>query len=362
MLVFTLMNLKMMSRNRQATFWALFFPLMLVVVFGLLDIKGVGSPNLVLVDQANTEASKLLREQLAGIEFLGLEQTPTSESAARLRVAEGDLDYLLIIPVGFVDLSPEGSSIAPASVALVHNTRDLQRNQLVDGVLRNLVAKVQPSSLSNEQALQVVSEEITIPEVSYFDSVLMGLIALGIMTSAIISIPVRISTYRNNSILKRLLVTPLPIWKYFASEISAHLVLAMVQAGIILAVGVFVFGARVHGNPVWLFVIVPLGSLVFLNIGFILSAWARTPAAASGMGNAVVLPMMFFAGTFFSTTTFPWIFPYLAEALPLTPMLSAMRQVAIDGAPLWETWPQLAIMAGWAAGTAVVAAKVFRFS
>ena len=138
--------------------------------------------------------------------------------------------------------------------------------------------------------------------------------------------------------------------------------LAMVQAGIILAVGVFVFGARVHGNPVWLFVIVPLGSLVFLNIGFILSAWARTPAAASGMGNAVVLPMMFFAGTFFSTTTFPWIFPYLAEALPLTPMLSAMRQVAIDGAPLWETWPQLAIMAGWAAGTAVVAAKVFRFS
>jgi len=76
----------------------------------------------------------------------------------------------------------------------------------------------------------------------------------------------------------------------------------------------------------------------------------------------VVLPMMFFAGTFFSTNTFPWIFPYLAEALPLTPMLSAMRQVAIDGAPIWETWPQLAILAGWVAGTAVVAAKVFRFS
>jgi len=170
MLVFALTNLKMMSRNRQATFWALFFPLMLVVVFGLLDIKGVGSPNLVLVDQAGTEASKLLRDQLAGIEFLGLEQTQISESAARIRVADGDLDYLLIIPVGFVDLSPEGSSVAQAQVAFVHNTRDLQRNQLVDGVVRNLVSKVQPPSLSNEQALQVVSEEISIPEVSYFDS------------------------------------------------------------------------------------------------------------------------------------------------------------------------------------------------
>jgi len=362
MLAFTFANLKMMARNRQATFWALFFPLLLVVVFGLLDIKGVGSPNLVLVDQADTDASKLLRDELAAIEFLGLEDAQISESAARGRVADGDLDYLVIIPPGFVDLSSRDTTIVPIPVTFLYNTRDAQRNQLVDGVVRNLVAKVQPANLSAEQALPVVSIEILVPEVSYFDSVLMGLMALGIMTSAIISIPVRISTYRNQSILKRLLVTPLPIWKYFASEITAHLVLAMVQAAIILSVGVFVFGAKIHGNPAWLFVIVPLGSLVFLNIGFILSAWARTPAAASGMGNAVVLPMMFFAGTFFSTDTFPWIFPDLAEGLPLTPMLSALRQVAIDGAPLWETWPQLAILAGWAAGTAVVAAKVFRFS
>ncbi|PKB72067.1 MAG: hypothetical protein BZY87_02120, partial [SAR202 cluster bacterium Io17-Chloro-G6] len=179
MLAFTFANLKMMARNRQATFWALFFPLLLVVVFGLLDIKGVGSPNLALVDQANTGASSLLRDQLAGIEFLGLEEAPISESAARRRVADGDLDYLIIIPAGFVDLSPEGSLIVPVPVAFVHNTRDLQRNQLVDGVVRNLVAKVQPASLPAEQALPVVSEEVSVPEVSYFDSVLMGLMALG---------------------------------------------------------------------------------------------------------------------------------------------------------------------------------------
>jgi ABC-2 type transport system permease protein len=136
----------------------------------------------------------------------------------------------------------------------------------------------------------------------------------------------------------------------------------MVQAAIILAVGVFVFGARIHGNVAWIFVIVPLGTLVFLNIGFILSAWARTPAAASGMGNAIALPMMFLAGTFFSTATFPWVLPQLVQALPLTPMLSALRQVAVDGAPLWDTWPQLAILGGWAVATAVVATRVFRFN
>ena len=360
MLAFTLANLKMMARNRQATFWALFFPLLLVVVFGLLDFRGVGSANMAIIDGSDTEASRQLGSQLNNIDFLGVEEGSGSSATAHRKVIEGDLDYLVIIPEGFGVLDPEPES--PVPVTLIYNTRDRQRNQLVDGVVRNLVSEVQPAGLRSDLSLLVISEVVQLPEVSYFDGVLMGLIALGVMTNSIISIPVRISTYRNNAILKRLLVTPLPIWKYFASEIAAHLVLAMVQAAIILIVGVFVFGARIHGNPAWIFVIVPLGSLVFLNMGFILSAWARTPAAASGMGNAVALPMMFFAGTFFSTTTFPWVLPYLSEALPLTPMLSALRQVAVDSVPLWDTWPQLALLSGWAVATALVAVKVFRFS
>ena len=102
--------------------------------------------------------------------------------------------------------------------------------------------------------------------------------------------------------------------------------------------------------------------MVFLNIGFILSAWAKTPAAASGMGNAVALPMMFFAGTFFSTATLPWVLPQAARALPLTPMLEGLRDVAIDSVPLWDTWPNLGALGIWIAVTALIATRVFRFS
>ena len=80
------------------------------------------------------------------------------------------------------------------------------------------------------------------------------------------------------------------------------------------------------------------------------------------MGNAIALPMMFFAGTFFPTAALPWVLPYVAEALPLTPMLVALRDVANAGEPLWNTWPQLAILGGWVLATGAVATRVFRFS
>ena len=351
----------MMARNRQALFWALFFPIMLVVVFGLFNFNGVGVADVAVVDESGGPRAELFRERLEEIEFLQLEFDEIYPNNAREKVADGNLGYLIIIPELFDDPAGQTQANGPAPVSLVYSTRNPDRNQLVDGAVRNLVSDIHSAGAPIVPSRLLTADVIQVPEVDYFDNVLIGLLGLGIMANSIISIAVRISTFRNQSILKRLLVTPLSIWKFFAAEIAAHVLLALVQAGIILALGVFVFGGKIHGNLLWILCITAMGSVVFLNIGFILSAWAKSPGAASGMGNAVTLPMMFLAGTFFSTAALPWILPQLSLALPLTSMLVALRDVAIDSAPIWDTWPYLAALGGWIAGTGLVAVKVFKF-
>lgn len=368
MIALTLANLQMMLRNRQGLFWALFFPLLLVVVFGLFDFSGFNRPEVLALNQAGGAASGRLLERLAAVELLDLRTEEPGAAAADTRelLESGELDYLLVIPAGFdAPAGPGAPEFQPA--ALVYATRDPQRNQLVDAALRTLAANALAAipadggrGVAPWEAVR--TEVIDTPAVDYFDSVLLGLLCVGIMTNSIISIAVRISTYRNQAILKRLLAAPLPVWKFFAGEILAHLLLALVQAGIILAVGVFVFGGSLHGGLGGTLLITLLGTLVFLNIGFILSAWANSPAAASGMGNAIALPMMFFAGAFFSTGALPWLLPYAALALPLTPMLQALREVALNGAALWETWPLLAALGGWALATGLAAVRLFRFN
>ncbi len=323
MLTLTIANLKMMARNRHTTLWSLIFPVMLVVVFGLFSNFGGGSPSLGVVDLAETPLSESLYERLSTIEFLTLDpETPMLIN--QIPSGPGTQDYLLVIPEGF-------SATEPTAPTLYFDSNNPERNQMVAAAISSIIVSTinleTPDDADSPPVL--VATEIAVQSVSFFDIALLGLLSLGIMTSSIISVAVKISTYRGQSILKRMLVTPLAIWKYFAAEIAAHLLLALVQAAIILAVGVFVFGAQIHGNLAWIFVIVLLGSLVFLNLGFILSAWANTPSAASGMGNVIAMPMLFFAGAFFSTTSLPWILPYVAQALPLTPMLTALREVAI---------------------------------
>lgn len=362
MLLLLVANFKMMARDRQTFFWALAFPLIFVAVFGLVDFTRTASADIAIFDNADNEVSQQVAAQLEDLEFLEFDDTYDDQTEAQAALEDGDLDYVLVLPPG-LGAQPDGSQAAQAvPLVLFYDQANIQENQLMLGVLQHVVDEANLSLAGSPRPLQVSAEPVSARQVEYFDLVLVGLVGMGLMVHSVIALGVKVSTYRNQAIFKRILATPLQVHNYFVAEVVAHLVLAMVQTGVILAVGVWVFGANL-GSGIWLiFPIAALGNVVFLNLGFIVASRANSGGAASGMGNAITLPVMFLSGTFFATSTLPGILPDLMRFLPLTPMLDAMREVTIEGNSIWSTWPEMAILAGWIAATAALAVRVFRFS
>ena len=373
MLPLLVANLKIMVRDRQAIFWALAFPLILVVVFGVFEIDGGRTASIAIVDRANVERSRELLSKLAAVDYFLIDPRDYNEAEAVEALQDGELEYVLVIPKGMARLSSSSSlldqegdaeatqSHQPVSLALYYNINNEVGNQLIIEAISHFVDEENLKLSGIPQLLKLRPREVDARSVDYFDVLLIGLVGMGMMTNSIVFIAVKISMYRNQAILKRILATPLRVRNYFASEIVAHLLLTLVQAAVVIGVGVFVFGGNIHGNVIWLFIIVAFSSTIFLNIGFIISGWASSPRAASGMGNAVAIPMLFFSGTFFPTSSLPSILPELAQVLPLTPMLEAMRGVAIDGLGIWQVWEELAMLAGWLAVSSAAAIKLFRF-
>ncbi len=367
-------NLKIMVRDRQALFWALAFPLILVVVFGTFELEGGRSASIAVVDLAQGESSMDLRRKMDAVDYFLISQEHYSRTEAIEALREGDLEYVLVIPEGFGRLSGssplvqhdgEAGAVSagnPVSLELFYGLNNQVGNQLIIQAIGHFVDEENLRLGGLPQLLELLPREVDTERIDYFDVLLIGLVGMGMMTNSIVFIAVKISMYRNQAILKRILATPLRVRNYFASEIIAHLLLTLIQAAVVLGVGIFVFGGNIQGNLVWLFIIVAFASTIFLNIGFIISGWANSPRAASGMGNAIAIPMLFFSGTFFPTSSLPSFLPELAQVLPLTPMLDAMRGVAIDGLGIWQVWEQLVMLAGWLVVSSVVAIKLFRFS
>jgi ABC-2 type transport system permease protein len=78
--------------------------------------------------------------------------------------------------------------------------------------------------------------------------------------------------------------------------------------------------------------------------------------------NLVMLPMWVLSGIFFSSERFPEAAQPFIKALPLTPLINALRAVTLEGTSLPELWPQLAILSGWTAGSFVLALRWFRWN
>jgi ABC-type polysaccharide/polyol phosphate export permease len=78
--------------------------------------------------------------------------------------------------------------------------------------------------------------------------------------------------------------------------------------------------------------------------------------------NLVMLPMWVLSGIFFSSERFPEAAQPFIKALPLTPLIDALRAVSLEGASLASQWPELAVLAAWGVGSFALALRWFRWT
>jgi len=340
-------DLKMIVRNKQSLFWAIFFPIIFATIFGLFRFDEIGEAEVAVFGEVPALTAPV-REAVSEMEALELStEFPTVEEA-RTALEDDELDFVLIVEPGGTVTNLFNESQSDRNGVFLPTIRQ------VISVLNFAAADVTPVYTMDEQGVSGIN-------VQYYDFVLPGLVGMAVMTYGIIGLGSTIAQYRGQRILRRILATPLKVRTFLASIVLAHLMLALVQSTIVLLWGVFVFGGTVRGSILWIYIFVLLGNLTFLNLGFVVGARTDTPEAASGMGNAIAMPMMFFAGTFFPTATLPWILPTVTRFLPLRPMIDAIRSISIEGTAITEHLPEVAQLLGWAAVTFVLAARVFKF-
>jgi ABC-2 type transport system permease protein len=348
-------SLKMLYRDKQALFWALAFPVIFAVVFGLFNFNEAPQVKIDAVGQAGTPAYDAVVGGLMKVDSFEVKQR-SNLAASRTRLMDGDVDVVVSVPETSV---PD----ARLQLQVLYNGTNFQANQFAITTIGRIVDQMNLGLAGvTTPAVTVQNRAVAAKSVTYYDFLLPGLVAMGVMNFSIGGMSVAIARFREQRILKRILATPLAPVKFLAAQVGARLVLALLQAALILIVGVYVFDGHVYGNVLWIFVLATIANLIFLNIAFAIAGRASNPDAAQGLAQAVALPMMFLSGTFFPTETLPSVMQVIVKVLPLTPLLEAMRTVSVDAKSITATGPQLLQLGIWVVVSFEIASRLFRFS
>jgi ABC-2 type transport system permease protein len=173
-----------------------------------------------------------------------------------------------------------------------------------------------------------------------------GIVVLNVMSSGMLGDSTRLTNLREQGILRRIRVTPLPTWQLIAAYVVARLVLVLAQSAAIVATAVLVYGATFTWDG--LVVALPLvvvGGLVFLAIGQLISAVAPTSGAAGAIGQVIYFPLMFVSNLFVPLEQLPRWLANITQWTPATMLVDMVRPALV---PIPAAQPALLNAAGLA--------------
>jgi ABC-2 type transport system permease protein len=351
-----LANLREFARDRMALFWTLAFPVLFILIFGLLFARdNTFTTDLGLVTEDQGPAAQALAQTFRSVKVFKISEGDRQSELAALR--EGKRDAVLIIPAG------ASAAVAQNATAALELHYDPARSstqielsvvgQVLDGAAQQL--RPQPEVFS----LKRVS--VQTKQLQAIDYLIPGILAMSILNLALFATAQPIISLRSQGVLRRLGATPLPRATLLAAYITMRLALALLQTAIIVVVGMLLFNMTMAGNWLVLSGVLLLGTLAFIALAFLIAAVARTEESGSALTSAVQLPMRFLSGIFFPIEVMPSFLRPVVDVLPLTYLADALRQVMVEATPYHSMLVNSMVLLAWLVGASVLAIRFFKW-
>lgn len=275
---------------------------------------------------------------------------------------DGDTDAVIVVPSGYgeaITAAAAGGG-APAELEVYVDPSQQAASGATFQAVNSILGEINLAAAGGERVVVPVQQTIQTEQFSFITFFVPGILAMSLMQTGIFA-AVPLVSDRQKLILKRLGATPLRRWQLVGSNVLLRLVIAVIQAAIIIAVGALAFGVEVGGNPLVIVGFVLLGSLTFTAIGYVVASFASTEEAANGMVSVIQFPLMFLSGVFFPLEQMPSILQNVAVLLPLTYLVDALRQTMVDGTPFVSLGVGTIVLVGWLVVSFGIAAKAFRW-
>ncbi|MFZ5893675.1 MAG: ABC transporter permease [Myxococcota bacterium] len=204
--------------------------------------------------------------------------------------------------------------------------------------------------------------EIETSSSGYLHYLFPGLVCSGVMLAGLYGMGYAMARYRQNAFLKKLATTPLPRSTFVIAQVLGRSALVLLQVGLLLAVGLFVFALPAHfAGLLATALITVLGLLVFSGIGFALACVIRTEAIVNDVISALTLPFTLFSGIFFPLHVLPQPLYELCRLLPSTLMVDATRETLLYGASIASVQSELLGLGAWGVVTFALSIRLFRW-
>ncbi|HZS63943.1 MAG TPA: ABC transporter permease [Xanthobacteraceae bacterium] len=324
-----------LRRDRLSFAMIIMIPLVQLMLFGYaINTNPRHLPTAVLL-QENSDLGRSILAALKNTGYFDVTHLPASEAALDDLLAAGKVLFALEIPANFERAVRRGDK--PSMLITADATDPVASGSAIGALAQAVQSALQHDHAVPEvaaPAFQIVAHPRYNPAGENQLNIVPGLVGTILTMTMLIFTALSVTREIERGTMENLLAMPITPVEIMLGKIVPYIMVGIVQAAMIIGVGVLLFGVPVMGNLAVLAGLSTLFIATNLSIGYTFSTIAQNQLQAMQMSIMFFLPNILLSGFMFPFAGMPRWAQWIGETLPLTHYLRIVRSIMLKGSSI----------------------------
>jgi ABC-2 type transport system permease protein len=350
-----------LRRDRVTLATMISIPLLQLVMFGYaINTTPRDLPTAVLL-QESSDVGRSILAALQNTKYFKVTRQLRDEAELDQVLESGSVLFAVEIPTNFERALRRGDD--PALLVAADATDPVATGPAIAAlseIVNTALAKDRGLPDAGQPLFEIRAHERYNPAASTPLNIVPGLLGTILTLTMLIFTSLSVTRETERGTMESLLAMPITPLEIMLGKIVPYVLAGFVQAALILAAGVLMFGVPIVGSLTLLAALTTLFIATNLAFGYTFSTLAQNQLQAIQMSMMFFLPNMMLSGFIFPYLGMPRWAQVIGEYLPLTHFMRIVRAIMLKGSTLSQLQYDTLALAGLMALAMVIAVTRFR--
>jgi ABC-2 type transport system permease protein len=341
-------SLKRIFKNKIRLLLLLIMPVLFIVMFALQDQR---SMTIGIADKDNSTLSKRLASNL--IKMQKVKVLMIKEDVVYDKTVSYQIDYALIIEPGFEEKIIKGENPSIGEFYLAEREKLFYAKNITETFISNMkmlskgagynketfMKELEKYDNANLQLENLANKHDTTPNTRAAMGFLMQfMLYMSVVTAGLLL------EDKNNGVYYRTFYGPVTLKRYIAENLSAFLMVGVIQVTMVFILIKVLFGLDMGKHPMALYTLFLMFSLVCVSLGMWLVSMFKKPIGAYTAIMLLTTPFVMLGGGYWPMNFMPEILQKIAHFLPTTWVMEGTEKIIFDGSGIAGISIQLLVL------------------
>lgn len=336
-------------------------PVVQILVFGFAITTEIKDANIAFLDLSKDNVTEEISNKIISSGYFILQQNLESVEQIEKEFKKGTIKEVIIFEPEFArKLEKEHK----ANIQIIADASDPNLANMLINYTTSIIKNYQKEFKKYSDDLPFIESEVKMifnPELKSVFMFVPGLMAVILLLISALMTSVSITREKEFGTMEVLLVSPLNPFQIIIGKVIPYILIAFIDAGIILYLARFVFEMPFEGSLILLILQCVLYVITALSLGIFISSLTNNQQIAMMLSlAALMLPTVLLSGYIFPVENIPFLLQLLSNFIPARWFIIIVKSIMLKNSDFSYIWEETLILLGMCAVFILVSVKRFK--